>query len=1031
MHRMVMDLLPTLEQAREAVAGLVADYSRHRSAYVSMEYTEVRARQDFIDKFFVALGWDVTHHVQKNPFEQEVKVEPNVNAGTSQRRADYAFYIAPNFRDVRFYAEAKKPSMGIANKDYYFQTVRYGWNSRTPIAVLTNFEELHIVDCRYRPDIDNIFDARIKAYTYRDYISQEPFAEIFYLLSREAVKSGSLEKRSTELPKKRGELQRQGPFALRHQAIDQAFLEELDFQREGLAVSLKKENPALDGETLTELAQRTLDRLVFLRFLEDKFIESKESVSAFRDRNDSWDKFLAASKRLDRVYNGIVFKNHALLDSPKLTVDSEHFANLCARLSQEASPYDFNVIPIHILGSIYERFLGKVIVASAKSARVEYKPEVRKAGGVYYTPEYIVRYIVERTVGPLLAGKTPAQLENLKVIDIACGSGSFLLGAFELLLEYHQHWYNDNRDKVKRGDCFQHEDGTLHLTLAKRRSILLNNIFGVDIDPQAVEVAQLALYLKLLEEETTASARFYQLEIQETLLPNLAANIVCGNSIIEPDILARNKLARREQHQTNPMDFRIAFKQIMDRGGFDAVIGNPPYRREKDFKHLLDQVALSRFGARYRVARMDLWYYFVHRSLDVLRPGGHLGYIVNSYWTSGTGASVLISALKNENHVDEIFVLGKAKVFEKVSGQHMILRVTRGKSRQPTSIRTADSDAAETAESYILGNKPTTDFDKTARQLFQDGKVDLARGADDILDIFGATTRLAELGRIRQGIAENPASINKKTNARFGNRWAVGAGVFALNSAEVAALRLPANEQTLLRQYHDLKDIGRYRLGPPSLTLIYSSRQTCPDIAAYPILRRHLERYRDIMLERRETKNGANKWWHLHWPRDEDLWRAPKVLALQMAQRPSFVCATEPCYVTFSVNVFVPTSSIAEHLDYFAAVLNSRLLWFWFSHFAKRRGVALEINGNVLSRAPIRRIDPHSRTDRRIHDEIVSLALQIRGTTNEHENALTDREKTTLHNRLASLDREIDTRIYQLYGLTTAQIAQIDRELPG
>ena len=312
---------PTLEQAQDLIASLTKDYEKHRRAYLLPEYSEARVRGDFIDKFFAALGWDVLHRVQKNPFEQEVKVEPNVNVGTSQRRADYAFYIAPNFRDVRFYAEAKKPYGALATKDNYFQTIRYGWNSGTPIAVLSYFEELHILDCRYKPDIDSALSAAIKKYSYKDYLSPKAFAEIYFLLSRDAVQQNSLDKCAAALPKKRGEPTQKGPFAANLQPMDQAFLEELDADRATLARSLKHLNPRLDGETLTELTQRTLDRLVFLRFLEDKLIESKDSVSAFLNPKTAWDTFLSASRRLDRIYNGIVYKTHPLLDSSELRVD--------------------------------------------------------------------------------------------------------------------------------------------------------------------------------------------------------------------------------------------------------------------------------------------------------------------------------------------------------------------------------------------------------------------------------------------------------------------------------------------------------------------------------------------------------------------------------------------------------------------------------------------------------------------------------------------------------------------------------------
>ena len=235
------------------------------------------------------------------------------------------------------------------------------------------------------------------------------------------------------------------------------------------------------------------------------------SWTASARKAQPWEDFVAASRRLDGIYNGIVFKQHDILDGAKFRVDDNAFADICESLAHVNSPYDFDAIPIHILGSIYERFLGKVIVATDKRVRVEEKPEVRKAGGVYYTPEYIVRYIVENTVGKLIAGKTPDQIAEMRFADIACGSGSFLLGVFDLLLTYHGHYYNENPSKARKGDCIEH-DGKLYLSLRKKREILLNNIYGVDIDAQAVEVCQLSLYLKLLKEETTASAHQYLLD---------------------------------------------------------------------------------------------------------------------------------------------------------------------------------------------------------------------------------------------------------------------------------------------------------------------------------------------------------------------------------------------------------------------------------------------------------------------------------------------------------------------------------------
>jgi type I restriction-modification system DNA methylase subunit len=577
----------------------------------------------------------VNHDEQTNPYEQEVKVEPPVSAA-GQRRADYSFHLAPNYRDVRFFVEAKKPYGDIATADNYFQTIRYAWNSETPLAVLTDFNQFHVLDCRYKPDIATALNRHVAKYHYSEYFDRQKFAEIYWLFSHEAVADGSLEKRAKELPKPRGKAIQHGLFPGGYQSIDESFLKELDEYRSVLARTFKIKNPALDSETLTELVQRTLDRLVFLRFLEDKGIEPQRIVDRFGDNGNAWEDFVTASRRLDGIYNGIVFKHHTLLDGIDFRVDDTAFADICESLAHINSPYDFDAIPIHILGSIYERFLGNVIVATDKRVRVEPKPEVRKAGGVYYTPEYIVRYIVENTIGKLIANKSPDQIAEMRFADIACGSGSFLLGVFDLLLTYHGHYYNNNPKKARKSDCIIH-DGKLYLSLRKKREILLNNIYGVDIDAQAVEVCQLSLYLRLLKEETTGSTHQYLLEFEhiaqmKKLLPDLSKNIICGNSLIGRDISDGAHFASDEEKKLNPMNFEDAFPEVMKRDGFDAIVGNPPWisLSGKFRNEVYPKIALDYLIRRYRANTYmpNMYEYFVAQGLTLTRKGGRFSFVV-------------------------------------------------------------------------------------------------------------------------------------------------------------------------------------------------------------------------------------------------------------------------------------------------------------------------------------------------------------------------------------------------------------------
>ncbi len=390
------------DTAFEQVIGLVNDFNKDLANCNRSDYNESQVRKDYIDKFFIALGWDVNHEQQRNIYAQEVRVEPTVNVAERVKKADYSFALAPEFRKIHFFVEAKKPSIPLETPANCFQTIRYGYSSsRANLSILTNFKELIVLDCRYLPDFDTATQRIHKRYHFRDLLNFEKFAEIYYLFGREAVADGTYERVCSELKKPKGRVKQLKLFADGYKEIDDSFLEMLEGFREELAKNFKKKNPDLDSDDLTEAVQRTLDRLVFIRFLEDKLIEPDTILDKFGFKPNAWGQFIAKSRDFDKTYNGIIFKEH-FIDKPGFVVDDRVFLQICDTFAGDRTPYHFNYIPIHILGSIYERFLGNVIVATAKQARIEAKPEVRKAGGVFYTPQYIVKYIVENTVGALL-----------------------------------------------------------------------------------------------------------------------------------------------------------------------------------------------------------------------------------------------------------------------------------------------------------------------------------------------------------------------------------------------------------------------------------------------------------------------------------------------------------------------------------------------------------------------------------------------------------------------------------------------------
>ena len=590
---------------------------------------------------------------------------------------------------------------------------------------------------------------------------------------------------------------------------------------------------------------------------------------------------------------------------------------------------------------------------------------------MFYTPDSVIRYIVAKALasGREEGGPQRTVLKG-RVLDPACGCGWFLLRAFRVLTE-------------GRG---QSSENRAVETVAER-------LLGVDLDPGAVAAARRSMWLEMVGGEGRVDRR--------AVAAILADRIRCGDALAGPALDGQA-------------------------GRFSVVLGNPPYRRELNSKALLERIAKTEFGRRWRSPRMDFWYYFVHRGLELLQPGGRLSFIVGSYWTSGSGAGKLIQALRETAHVDEIFSLDGLAVFPGVSGRHMILSLTKGKSASATVIKAPASRTTDRAAPFVSGAAPLIVFQKTAKQFFREGGVDLEPPCDELLARLGQRTRLEESGKIRQGIAENPARVTRKAAREHGERWPAGTGVFALTYEELTRLDLSDRERGLIRAYHHLGDLGRYYLAEEaSGALIYSTPGTCADIGRFPAIRDHLARFRPIMDARRETRRGVRPWWQLHWPREASLWERPKVVALQMARRPSFVAAWEPLYVPFSANVFVPDTQTREDLNYFAALLNSRLIWKWYRHHAKRRGIGLDLSGGALRKTPIRVIDFSNSRDVAKHDRLVELAGRLTELTQQLRAG--DPEKAAeLEAEFSCVDGEVDAVVYDLYELSEKEIGAVE-----
>ena len=693
--------------APQEIALLVDRFSRRINEYRSSLYNETELRNEFVNPFFAALGWDMDNQ-QGLPVDlKEVKVEESIRVEESIKNPDYSFRLG---RNRKFFVETKKPSINIEGGIYpAFQLRRYAWSAGLSLSILTDFEEFAVYDCRAEPNkADKPGKGRLLYLQYDQYV--ERWDEIAALFSKEAVLAGSLERFIEAIPEKRG-----------IKRVDAALLDEISLWREALARSLARHNPSLSQADLNFSVQRTIDRLLFLRICEDRAIEEYGRLKALLDEDGVYPRLMELFREADRRYNSGIFyfqEEKGRSEQPdgltgRLVVDDTTLKDIIRDLYYPDSPYVFSEIPAEILGQVYEQFLGKVIrLEEGHRAVMEDKPEVRKAGGVYYTPSYIVEYIVKNTVGRLLEGKTAAESAELRILDPACGSGSFLIGAYQYLLDWHLDWYKANLAPMldKSGGLASAEvlqllpeapaqradrrarkiaaraaqaalpitkdsiDKEWCLTTSERKRILQSSIYGLDIDSQAVEVTKLSLLLKVLEGESRESISSLLRYFKERALPDLGENIKCGNSLIGYDYYDDHpNISDEEARRINAFDWKSGFPEVFQRGGFDAVIGNPPYVRQEGLGEMKDY-----FAGHYQVYHgvADLYAYFIERGVSLLRPAGLFSYIVANKWMRANYGRPLRRWLK-EQHIEEIVDFGDLPVFTKATTYPCILRIAK------------------------------------------------------------------------------------------------------------------------------------------------------------------------------------------------------------------------------------------------------------------------------------------------------------------------------------------------------------------
>lgn len=975
------------------IKQLIEKYQSDRSYYLTNKYNETLLRSDFLDPFFELLGWDIKNNVGKPTNEREVILEEALKANASEhsKKPDYTFRL---FSERKFFIEAKKPCVSIeSNNDTAKQVRRYGFTAKLKVSVLSNFEYLIIYDTSVKVEKEDTFQkALVKKYHYTEYESK--FDEIKRLLGKDAVYSGAFDNEWKTIENN-----------LNQYSIDNLFLKQINEWRKALGSEIHKYEPLIDEQQLNDIVQSYLNRILFLRVCEDRNLEDYQTLLKFANTND-FNALIKKFKEADKRYNSGLFDQ--LLKDKIVENISSVFWTIIQHLYYPESPYSFSVFSSDVLGSIYEIFLSeKLSLENGKVVLVK-KPE-NVDRDIVTTPTFIINDILRNTVLPKCKDKTDEEILQLKFADIACGSGAFLLELFQLLNDILIDYYLENN----KSKLIQTNINTYKLPFEIKREVLLNCVYGVDKDYNAVEATKFGLLLKLLESEDINST--YK---TKPVLPDLSENIFFGNSLLNP-----SQVERKNQIEINPFDF--------SKLRFDVIVGNPPYMKSEDMKNITPlELPLYKTNFKSAYKQFDKYFLFLEQGLNLLADDGVLGYIVPNKFTKVGAGKKLRGLLVEKKYLHLIVSFGANQVFtdkttytcllilnkkpQKTFQYAEVNSLSSWKVREPEAIRYASKKTEELdSEVWVLvPPELTTAYNKIVFQ------------SEKLVDLIGDEN-------IFNGIQTSANDVYIFTPRKEDKKYYF----FTKKGVEYKI------EKEITKPYFKTSsgedNLYTYRTFKPNARVIYPYTPTKTGVSIipltaiqkkFPLAYDYLQANKTILnnpkRDIKPTPQTQNEWHRYGRHQSLDSCGLPqKIIVGVLSVGDKYAIDIHGTLISSGGTagycvVAVPKNS-AYSIYYIQAILNSKYLeWFSALYGEVFRGGYIARGTKVLKNLPIRKIDFTNAKEKSLHDKIVVAQKELINIYDQIDaNAGNKRTLTPLQNQFAREKANLEKLLAKLYNL--------------